>query len=76
MLPLTGGSIPPDSSAFQGIKTILKYCLFVRQILYDKKKKSRIRDKRYFQKASAVNKNVHMHVTAYNGYTQTYRDKL
>lgn len=75
MLPLSGGSIPPDSSAFQGIKTILKYCLFVRQILYDKKK-SRIRDKRYFQKASAVNKNVHMHVTAYNGYTQTYRDKL
>lgn len=50
MLPLSGGSIPPDSSAFQGIKTILKYCLFVRQILYDKKKKVGLETKDIFRK--------------------------
>lgn len=33
-------------------------------------KKCGIRDKRYFQKASAINKNVHVHVAAYNRYIQ------
>jgi len=69
--PLPGGSKCCVSSAWYG--NVLKYCLFVRlpsSVRSSMFKKCGIRDKRYFQKASAVNTNVHVHVTAYNSYTQ------